>query len=63
MGAVRGASRPPPGTAAVARPAVYNLTALETELERVFDICHGCRAASVCANAFPTLFDGRGCRS
>ncbi|HZV67772.1 MAG TPA: Fe-S oxidoreductase, partial [Telluria sp.] len=35
----------------------YNPHALETELERVFDICHGCRrCVSLCA-AFPTLFD------
>ena len=28
-----------------------------TELERVFDICHGCRRCFSLCNAFPTLFD------
>ena len=27
------------------------------ELERVFDICHGCRRCVSLCNAFPTLFD------
>jgi len=35
----------------------YDPTALETELERVFDICHGCRRCFSLCNAFPTLFD------
>src|ERR1700724_2884062 len=35
----------------------YDVTALETELERVFDICHGCRRCFSLCNAFPTLFD------
>jgi glycerol-3-phosphate dehydrogenase subunit C len=30
---------------------------LEAELERVFDICHGCRRCFSLCNAFPTLFD------
>ncbi len=30
---------------------------LLTELERVFDICHGCRRCFNLCNAFPTLFD------
>ena len=30
---------------------------LYTELERVFDICHGCRRCFSLCNAFPTLFD------
>ncbi|MEE8542362.1 MAG: heterodisulfide reductase-related iron-sulfur binding cluster [Gammaproteobacteria bacterium] len=30
---------------------------LLTELERVFDICHGCRRCFSLCNAFPTLFD------
>jgi Fe-S oxidoreductase len=35
----------------------YNEESLNTELERVFDICHGCRrCVSLCAS-FPTLFD------
>src|SRR6516225_8870531 len=31
--------------------------ALEWDLERVFDICHGCRRCFSLCNAFPTLFD------
>jgi Fe-S oxidoreductase len=31
--------------------------ALHAELERVFDICHGCRRCFNLCNAFPTLFD------
>jgi glycerol-3-phosphate dehydrogenase subunit C len=31
--------------------------ALEAELERVFDICHGCRRCFSLCHAFPTLFD------
>ena len=30
---------------------------LEAELERVFDICHGCRRCFNLCNSFPTLFD------
>src|ERR1700756_62433 len=35
----------------------YDLNAVEGELERVFDICHGCRRCVSLCNAFPTLFD------
>ncbi len=35
----------------------YDAGALEKELERVFDICHGCRRCFSLCNAFPTLFD------
>ena len=35
----------------------YDEGALFTELERVFDICHGCRRCFNLCNAFPTLFD------
>jgi glycerol-3-phosphate dehydrogenase subunit C len=35
----------------------YDETALYGELERVFDICHGCRRCFNLCNAFPTLFD------
>jgi len=35
----------------------YDTTALDRELERVFDICHGCRRCFSLCNAFPTLFD------
>jgi Fe-S oxidoreductase len=39
------------------RPEYYEPSALEKELERVFDICHGCRRCFNLCNAFPTLFD------
>ena len=35
----------------------YDETALFEELERVFDICHGCRRCFNLCNSFPTLFD------
>ena len=35
----------------------WNQDALNKELERVFDICHGCRRCVSLCNAFPTLFD------
>jgi Fe-S oxidoreductase len=38
-------------------PAFYDREALTKELERVFDICHGCRRCFSLCNAFPTLFD------
>ena len=38
-------------------PAFYDEEALLSELERVFDICHGCRRCVSLCNAFPTLFD------
>jgi glycerol-3-phosphate dehydrogenase subunit C len=38
-------------------PKFYDPSALEQELERVFDICHGCRRCFSLCNAFPTLFD------
>lgn len=38
-------------------PAFYDETALTSELERVFDICHGCRRCVSLCHAFPTLFD------
>src|SRR4051794_7543083 len=34
-----------------------NEASLMKELERVFDICHGCRRCFNLCNAFPTLFD------
>jgi glycerol-3-phosphate dehydrogenase subunit C len=37
--------------------AFYDAGALDRELERVFDICHGCRRCFSLCNAFPTLFD------
>ena len=38
-------------------PAYYDEAKLFGELERVFDICHGCRRCVSLCNAFPTLFD------
>jgi len=37
--------------------AFYDESALHKELERVFDICHGCRRCVNLCTAFPTLFD------
>ncbi|MBD5802006.1 Anaerobic glycerol-3-phosphate dehydrogenase subunit C [Azoarcus sp. Aa7] len=39
------------------RPDYYDQARLDHELERVFDICHGCRRCVNLCNAFPTLFD------
>ncbi len=38
-------------------PDFYNEESLFKELNRVFDICHGCRRCFSLCNAFPTLFD------
>jgi len=38
-------------------PAFTDAAALEKELERVFDICHGCRRCFSLCQSFPTLFD------
>ena len=35
----------------------YDQDELNTELERVFDICHGCRRCVSLCDSFPTLFD------
>ena len=35
----------------------YDRQSLEPELDRVFDICHGCRRCFNLRNSFPTLFD------
>jgi len=35
----------------------YDQESLNTELERVFDICHGCRRCVSLCDSFPTLFD------
>ncbi len=37
--------------------AFYNEAELDTELRRVFDICHGCRRCFNLCDSFPTLFD------
>lgn len=38
-------------------PEFYNEQSLLDELERVFEICHGCRRCFSLCNAFPSLFD------
>ena len=38
-------------------PDFYNETSLFEEMERVFDICHGCRRCVSLCQSFPTLFD------
>lgn len=38
-------------------PEFYDWDKLNAEVERVFDICHGCRRCFSLCNAFPTLFD------
>ena len=38
-------------------PDFYDQDSLAGELERVFDLCHGCRRCVSLCNAFPTLFD------
>ena len=38
-------------------PEFWDEAALNKELERVYDICHGCRRCVSLCNAFPTLFD------
>ena len=37
--------------------AWYDAVALEKELRRVFDICHGCRRCFNLCDSFPILFD------
>ena len=38
-------------------PEFYDQAKLERELERVFEICHGCRRCVNLCGSFPTLFD------
>ncbi|HEY1723540.1 MAG TPA: heterodisulfide reductase-related iron-sulfur binding cluster [Magnetospirillaceae bacterium] len=38
-------------------PEFYDEKALDTELRRVFDICHGCRRCFNLCDSFPRLFD------
>jgi len=38
-------------------PDFYDQSSLDRELERVYDICHGCRRCVSLCGAFPTLFD------
>jgi glycerol-3-phosphate dehydrogenase subunit C len=35
----------------------YDQAAIETEMERVFDICHTCRRCFNLCDSFPILFD------
>jgi glycerol-3-phosphate dehydrogenase subunit C len=37
--------------------AFWDRDSLDTELERVYDICHGCRRCVNLCDSFPTLFD------
>ena len=39
------------------RDDFYDTEQVEQEMERVFDICHGCRRCFNLCDAFPTLFD------
>jgi Fe-S oxidoreductase len=39
------------------KPEFYDEGELVHELERVYDVCHGCRRCFNLCNAFPTLFD------
>jgi Fe-S oxidoreductase len=39
------------------QPEFFDEGALEKELHRIFDICHGCRRCFSLCQAFPTLFD------
>ena len=38
-------------------PAFYDQSACEAEMERIFDICHGCRRCVSLCQSFPNLFD------
>ena len=38
-------------------PEYYDQASVDEELERIFNICHGCRRCVSLCNAFPTLFD------
>ncbi|MBV7298818.1 heterodisulfide reductase-related iron-sulfur binding cluster [Enterovibrio paralichthyis] len=38
-------------------PDFYDRDKLNAELERVFDVCHGCRRCVSLCDSFPTLFD------
>jgi len=38
-------------------PEFFDQAKLERELERIFDICHGCRRCVNLCGSFPTLFD------
>ncbi len=38
-------------------PDFYNQDSLNAEMERVFDICHGCRRCVSLCGSFSSLFD------
>jgi len=38
-------------------PDFYDMAKIEAELERVFDLCHGCRRCFNLCDSFPRLFD------
>ena len=59
MSTVREGSLEAPTRHAIAwqNPEFYDEESLRKELERVFDICHGCRRCVSLCQAFPTLFD------
>ena len=38
-------------------PEFYDETSFHAEMERVFDVCHGCRRCVSLCDSFPTLFD------
>src|SRR3954465_11106512 len=38
-------------------PDYYDMTKIEAECHRVFDICHGCRRCFNLCDSFPRLFD------
>eukprot|EP00761_Pharyngomonas_kirbyi_P008641 gb/GECH01008653.1/.p1 GENE.gb/GECH01008653.1/~~gb/GECH01008653.1/.p1 ORF type:complete len:578 (+),score=130.05 gb/GECH01008653.1/:1-1734(+) len=38
-------------------PKFYDQKDLDTEMRRVFEVCHGCRLCFNMCNSFPTLFD------
>lgn len=38
-------------------PEFYDEASLHAEMERVFDVCHGCRRCVSLCDSFPTLFD------
>ena len=38
-------------------PKYFDPAALREELDRVFDLCHGCRLCFNLCPSFPTLFD------
>jgi len=54
---VKGASSSDPPSRRLASPDFYDEAKLLAELERTFDICHGCRRCVNLCTTFPTLFE------